>query len=70
MHHFNMSNQIILHPLLLQSSKSGEYGIIIDYALVVHLWVNVQIEHTSVLLLQGPNPRLYKSLKEYGENWM
>ena len=75
MHWFGMPNPIITDlgsPFTSAKFKawSQDCGISIDYALVAHPWGNGQMERANGLLLQGLKPRLYKSLKKYGEKRM
>jgi transposase InsO family protein len=75
MHRFGILNRVIIDlgsPFMAIEFKSWaqDSGISIDYASVVHLEANGQVERANGLILAGLKSRLYEELEDYGSKWI
>jgi transposase InsO family protein len=75
MHRFGIPNRIIIDlgsPFTAIEFKNWaqDYGISINYASVVHLEANGQVERANGLILAELKPRLCEELEDYGSKWI
>jgi transposase InsO family protein len=75
MYQFGVPNKIITDNGTRFTAREfkdfcADLGIKINYASVLHLQSNGQVEHSNGMILQGLKPRIFDRLKPYVGKWV